>query len=197
MFTQEEGENAVKIARQTIESHVSDKETPEFDFPEKFEKEMGVFVTINKYPSENLRGCIGYPEPIFKLKEALTRASVSATNDPRFSPLGEDELDDIIIEVTLMTPPAEIKCSPEELPNKITVGRDGLIIKKGPFSGLLLPQVPVEYGWDEEEFLGHTCMKAGLDTSQWKKEGCEVLKFQGEIFKEKEPHGEIVRKEIA
>lgn len=196
MFTQEEGEKAVKIARQTIEAHVKDEDTPAFEFPEKFEKEMGVFVTINNYPSENLRGCIGYPEPVFKLKDALTKAAVNATNDPRFSPLREEELEQVILEVTLLTPPKKIECSPSDLQDNIEIGRDGLIMKKGPFSGLLLPQVPVEYGWDEEEFLAHTCMKAGLNTDDWKNEGIEVLKFQGEIFKEEEPRGDIVRKEI-
>lgn len=197
MFTREEGEKAVKIARQVIESHVKGESVGEFDHPEKFKEEMGVFVTINTYPSDNLRGCIGYPEPIFKLKEALVKAAKSATNDPRFHRLGEDELDDIIIEVTLLTPPEEIEYEdPLELPEKIECGRDGLIISKGPWKGLLLPQVPVEYNWDEEEFLAHTCMKAGLNRGAWKEGSIDVEKFQGEIFAEESPRGNIVKKEI-
>lgn len=197
MFTKEDGEIAVKTARKAIESKVKDESMPDIDFPGKFTKEMGVFVTLNKYPSEDLRGCIGYPEATFKLKDALQKAAQSATKDPRFSPLREDELDEIIVEVTLLTPPQEIEFSdPEELPKKIECGRDGLIMSRGPWSGLLLPQVPVGQGWDEEEFLEHTCLKAGLNRKAWKEGGCEVKKFQGEIFREKEPHGEVVRKEI-
>ncbi|MFO7991641.1 MAG: TIGR00296 family protein [Thermoplasmata archaeon] len=197
MFTREEGEKAVKIARRVIESHVRGESIGELEIPSKFNKEMGVFVTINTHPSDDLRGCIGYPEPIFKLKEALVKAAKSATNDPRFPKLGKDELDNIIIEVTLLTPPEEIVYEdPLQLPKKIECGRDGLVISKGPWKGLLLPQVPVEYGWDEEEFLAHTCMKAGLHRGAWKEGSLDVEKFQGEIFAEESPRGNIVKKEI-
>lgn len=197
MFTKEDGEKAVRAARKVIEASVKDEEEPEIDYPDKFEEKMGVFVTINKYPSEDLRGCIGYPEPTFKLKDALERAADSATRDPRFSNLRESELGDIFVEVTLLTPPEEVDCQdPSELPEKIKCGEDGLIISRGPYKGLLLPQVPVDQGWDEETFLSHTCMKAGLGPNEWREGHCTVEKFKGQIFAEKSPRGEIVERKI-
>ncbi len=195
MVTEEEGKTAVKTARHAVESSVKKSKFKMSDLPESFEKEMGVFVTINKYPSGDLRGCIGYPEPYFKLKKALVQAAVSATEDPRFLPLAKEELDEITIEVTILTPPEKIDFEdPSELPKKISCGEDGLIISRGPYKGLLLPQVPVKHEWDEEEFLSHTCMKAGLNGRAWKEGGCTVERFRGEIYAETEPSGKIVRK---
>jgi len=163
MLSDYDGEIAVRYARAVVENHVAGKEMPEFEFGEVFGKKMGAFVTLNAYPDKMLRGCIGIPEPIMALKDAIKEAAVSATHDPRFPPLGKDELDKIVVEVTSLTPPELIEVeSPEEYLNHIKVGRDGLIAEKGFWRGLLLPQVPVEYGWDEEQFLSQTCMKAGL-----------------------------------
>lgn len=198
MFSDPEGEAAVKAARKIIEAKVKGKEYPKLDLPAKFDKEMGVFVTINKYPSKNLRGCIGYPEPIFPLKKALKKAAESATNDPRFPSLREDELNDVIIEVTLLTPPEEVDYKdPGKLKEMVTCGVDGLIVSKGPYKGLLLPQVPVEHGWDEETFLSHTCRKAGLNPNTWREGNCSIQKFQGEIFTEEKPSGDIIKKEMS
>ncbi|MFO8108981.1 MAG: TIGR00296 family protein [Thermoplasmata archaeon] len=196
MFSHKEGEIAVKAARDVVDSYVEGKKVELKKMPQMFQEKMGVFVTINKHPSGDLRGCIGYPEPIMSLKDALIRSTASATSDPRFPPLSKDELDHVIIEVTLLTSPKEIECKPEELTKNIRCGRDGLIVSYGNRSGLLLPQVPVEQGWDVREFLDHTCMKAGVPSGTWKKKECSVKKFQGEIFKEKEPRGEVVRKEL-
>lgn len=196
MFTEQEGESAVRVARKVVEAHVLGCDMENGELPPVFNSKMGVFVTIKKYPSYQLRGCIGYPEPVLPLKEALFRSAVSAANDPRFRPLSEDELERVVMEVTLLTPPQKIECGPEELPGKITCGADGLIVSLGHRSGLLLPQVPVEQGWGVEEFLDHTCMKAGLAPGTWKKEGCTVKKFQGEIFIERKPGGDIVRKDL-
>ena len=196
MFDDEDGELAVRAARRYIEAKVKGESSPNIDFPDKFDKEMGVFVTLNRHPSDDLRGCIGYPEPIFPLKDALRKAAKNATEDPRFPSLREGELDSIVIEVTLLTPPSEVDYDdPDELPSKIKCGEDGLIISKGPWKGLLLPQVAVDQDWNEEEFLAHTCRKAGLNTNAWKDGTCGVKKFQGEIFSEKEPHGEIIKRE--
>ncbi len=197
MFTEEEGEAAVRIAREVIEKHVKGESPEEPEMPDKFEELGGVFVTLKKYPSGDLRGCIGYPEPVFKLKRALPQAAVSATQDPRFHALAPKELDEITVEVTLLTPPKDIEFKdPFELPEKIECGKDGLIISKGPFSGLLLPQVPVEHGWNEEQFLDHTCLKAGLTPDAWRKGECSVKCFRGYIFAENEPCGKVEKKEI-
>ncbi len=104
-------------------------------------------------------------------------------------------MDEIIVEVTVLTPPEKIDAKPKDLPNHVEIGRHGLIVKMGPFSGLLLPQVAVEYNMDSEEFLSETCMKAGLPPDCWLT-GAEVYRFEGQIFKEKEPRGEVVEVDI-
>jgi len=197
MFNKEDGEYAVKMARKAIESAVKDESIPEMDLPEKFEKKMGAFVTINKYPSEELRGCIGYPEPTYPLKDAIIQGAQSATRDPRFPALREEELESVIVEVSLLTPPENVEYEgPDELPKKIVCGKHGLIVSKGVRRGLLLPQVPVDQDWDEEEFLDHTCRKAGLPPSEWKEGNCQIEMFEGVIFKEKEPYGNVVKRDI-
>ncbi len=197
MFTQEDGEYAIKTARKAIDCSVRDGSMPNIDLPDKFEKKMGAFVTINKYPSEELRGCIGYPEPTHQLKDAIIKGAQSATRDPRFAPLTEEELESVIVEVSLLTPPEKVEYEdPEELPEKVVCGKHGLIISKGPRRGLLLPQVPVDQGWDEEKFLTHTCRKAGLSSNEWRKSECQIEMFEGVIFKEEEPYGDVVRRDI-
>lgn len=193
MFGPEDGSAAVMIARAIIEKHLGGSpSTPPKD-PPRFEQPSGVFVTLNTYPERELRGCIGYSEPIMSLGKALREVAIaSATRDPRFPPVRLKEMDDIVIDVTLLTPPEMIEHKGhEDLVSKIVIGRDGLIARKGPFSGLLLPQVPVEWGWDVKEFLSHTCMKAGLGRDEWKKGGVEFLRFSGRVFGEKAPRGEI------
>ena len=145
-----------------------------------------------------LRGCIGFPLPQKRLCDALVDAAIAAaTEDPRFSEVKPSELDEITFEVTVLTPPIEIKVSdPLEYPTQIKIGRDGLIVKYSTFSGLLLPQVPVEYGWAEEEFLSHTCEKAGLPRDIWKDPKTEVLKFEGIIFKEETPNGKVTQQKL-
>ncbi len=198
MFTQEDGEKAVEMARKAMESAVKDEDMPRFEYPEKFEDKMGAFVTINRYLSEDLRGCIGYPEPTFQLKKAIQQgAQNAAVSDPRFPPLEEDELDSVVVEVSLLTPPEKVEyVDPSELPDKITCGKHGLIASKGSRRGLLLPQVPVDQGWDEEEFLDHTCRKAGLRPTEWRNGNCQIESFEGVIFAEKEPYGEVVKRDI-
>lgn len=130
-----------------------------------------------------------------KLSEGLVDAAISAaTQDPRFPPVNIDELDQIIFEVTVLTPPIEIKVDdPMEYLSIIKVGRDGLIVENAYTSGLLLPQVPTEYDWNVEEFLCHTCEKAGLDRDAWKDKTTKMSRFEGVIFKEESPNGIIVR----
>ncbi|MCK4367859.1 MAG: TIGR00296 family protein [Thermoplasmata archaeon] len=195
MYSEEEGERAVLAARKVIENYVRGEVRHDLDLPDSFGEKSGVFVTIDTFPARDLRGCIGYPEPFFPLKEALVKASQEATRDPRFPPLREDELDDIVIEVSLLTPPEEIPATkPKEYLKSIVIGRDGLIARKGVFRGLLLPQVPIDWEWDAEEFLSHTCMKAGLRPDDWLKGDTRIYKFSAEIFGEKTPRGEIERR---
>ncbi|MHC1635981.1 MAG: TIGR00296 family protein [Candidatus Methanospirareceae archaeon] len=187
-LTEEEGRIGLKLAREAIEKYLRENiriEAPR-DLPEVFEKKCGVFVTLNKH--DNLRGCIGYPYPVLRLKEAIIDAAIAAAvNDPRFPPVTASELDDINIELTILTPPEKIEVKKRrDMPKKIEVGRHGLIVKKGLYQGLLLPQVATEYNWDAEEFLCQTCWKAGLHADAWLEEDTEVYTFEGQIFKEEE-----------
>ena len=188
----EEGILAVKAARKSIEAETLGL-LPELDLPKSFDEKSGVFVTINTYPEGRLRGCIGYPEPAFMLKDALLYSAQSACHDPRFMPLSEREAANCTVEVTILSEPKLMECEKEELPKNIVIGRDGLIIQFGRRRGLLLPQVPVEWGWEQEEFLEQLCAKAGLPPDAWKLKDTMIWSFTGEIFKELSPRGEIVR----
>ncbi|MFB5632775.1 MAG: TIGR00296 family protein [Nitrosopumilus sp.] len=190
-----DGKELVKMARNTVTKFIKTNEKNfNSDFDSKFNFNSGVFVTLNK--QDDLRGCIGYPVPERKLCEGLVDAAISAaTRDPRFPPVTEDELDKITFEVTVLSPPEEIKVNEySEYLSQIKVGTDGLIVENEFTSGLLLPQVPTEYGWNEKEFLEYTCQKAGLNKDAWKDESTKISKFQGIIFKEEEPNGNIIRK---
>jgi len=197
MLSVDEGIKAVTFARAVVEQHVKNNSTPSTDLKGVFTEKQGAFVTLHTYPKHDLRGCIGIPLPIMSLKDAIIEGGKSVTRDPRFPPLDEKELDNIIIEVTVLTKPELIKVkNPQECLSKIEIGRDGLIVEQGFFKGLLLPQVPVEQGWDKEEFLSHTCMKAGLMPDAWFDKNTEILKFSGQVFTEIKPSGEIKEKNL-
>ena len=193
-ISNDDGKELVKMARKAVTEYLKkNSKINDVDFNSKFNFESGVFVTINKRNS--LRGCIGYPVPVKKLAEGLVDAAISAaTQDPRFTAVGVDELDQIIFEVTVLTQPTEINVdNPNEYLSMIKVGRDGLIVENVYTSGLLLPQVPTEYGWNVKEFLEFTCEKAGLDKNAWKDKKTKVSKFEGVIFKEESPNGKIIQ----
>ena len=201
-LTLEEGKFLVSLARKTVETYLKTGrrlKIPE-NVPPKLMEKCGVFVTINKLKNgkRELRGCIGYPYPTHPLIEAVMDSAISsATRDPRFPPLNENELEKVIFEVSVLTPPEIIKVNkPTEYPSKIKVGRDGLIVESGFYKGLLLPQVPIEWKWDEEEFLCQCCLKAGLPPDCWLLEETKIYRFEAIIFEEIKPNGEIVRKEL-
>lgn len=177
----------MKLARQAIEKYLNENtriKAPD-DVAANFEEERGVFVTLNKYG--DLRGCIGYPYPVLKLKDAIIDAAISAAvNDPRFPSVTKEEFKDIVIEITILTTPQVLKTKPKDLPEQIEIGRQGLIIKKGIYQGLLLPQVATEYNWSAEEFLCQACWKAGLPQDAWLEKDTEVSTFEGQIFKEED-----------
>ena len=194
-ISQTDGELIVKTARKIVTEFLKNNKKIKLDsnFESQFSFPSGIFVTLNK--KNNLRGCIGYPLPNQSLSQALIDASISAaTEDPRFNSVTFDELDEITFEVTILTPPQEIIVDdPSEYLSKIKIGRDGLIVKHSFYSGLLLPQVPVEYGWNEQEFLEYTCEKAGLDKNFWKRDDVTIQKFEGIIFKEEKPNGNVIQ----
>ena len=156
-----------------------------------------MFVTVLSQPRRSLRACIGYPEPMMPLAEAISASAEGAVHDPRFPTLTEAEVESCVFEVTVMTPPEEIIYdSEEELKSQIVIGRDGLIIEHMRRRGLFLPQVPVEQGWDIDEYLGHLCQKAGLGYDDWHVGHPVFKKFSGEIYSEDVPHGTVARREI-
>ena len=201
-LNQKEGEFLVRLARKAVEEYLETrKHSPVPDnIPEKLKQPCGVFVTINNIVNgeKELRGCIGYPYPTDPLVQAVIQSAISAaTEDPRFYPLSTKELDKVVFEVSVLTPPQKIETKrPKEYPSKIKVGEDGLIVERGMYKGLLLPQVPVEWKWDEEEFLCQCCIKAGLPADNWLLEGTKLYRFQALIFEEETPKGEVKRKAL-
>ncbi|OHD63049.1 MAG: hypothetical protein A2176_09400 [Spirochaetes bacterium RBG_13_51_14] len=150
------------------------------DAPKNCMATRGVFVTIKS--RGDLRGCVGYPTGIKPIILAVLDNSYNAAfKDPRFEPLTAAELNQITIEISVLTEPVRMR-SVEE----IQAGRDGIIIERGMNRGLLLPQVAVEQGWDRSTFLGHACMKAGLPPGAWKDGETKIFRFQAVIFGEDE-----------
>jgi len=199
MLTETEGRAAVKLARKTIETFLSEGRLPGIqetglDLTPVFGENRGVFVTLTE--EGLLRGCIGHPYPDSTLKEAIQDSAISAaTRDPRFPPVEEEELGSIVVEVTILTQPEKINVPPKDLPDNVEIGKHGLIVKQGYYQGLLLPQVAPENNMDPIDFLSHTCMKAGLSPDAWLG-GAEVYRFEGQIFKEKEPGGEVIEEKF-
>jgi uncharacterized protein (TIGR00296 family) len=196
MLNKDEGTRAVKLARKSLTLFVNKRERarPE-DLPSVFNEKRGVFVTLNK--DDNLRGCIGYPQPIMELGKAIVDSAINAgTTDPRFPPVTPEELGDIVIEVTVLTEPRPYNVKKHQLPDAVEIGRHGLIISRGMFSGLLLPQVATEWNFDAIDFLSQTCLKAGLPADAWIDPETEVMYFEGQIFAEVQPMGEVVEKDI-
>lgn len=183
MLSDIEKKEMLSLVRRTIEQYLDTGRIEEPELKGRYSEKNGVFVTLKKHGE--LRGCIGFPEPQLSLGNALLDSSISAaTRDPRFPPVGKEELRELKIEITILTPPQIIDSKPRDLPRHIVVGKHGLIVERGWNKGLLLPQVPVEWGWDVEEFLSQTCFKAGLPPDAWLDERTKVYRFEGEVFGE-------------
>lgn len=186
MISDVEGKFLVELARKSLETYIKEGKTIKVpdDISPKLEEERGAFVTLTR--DDDLRGCIGYPEPAKPLAQAVIEVAISAaTGDPRFPPVTAAELETIQVEVSVLTRPELVEVQkPADYLEKIEVGRDGLIVEKGMYRGLLLPQVPLEWNWDIEDFLANTCMKAGLSPDCWLDEGVKIYSFQSQIFSE-------------
>ncbi len=201
-LTIEDGKFLVNLARKAVTEYLENGKV--LQVPEgvssKLMEKCGVFVTLNSVHrgEKALRGCIGLPYPTTPLTKAVIEAALSAaTQDPRFPPVALKELDNIVFEVSVLTPPERVEVEkPMEYPSKIKVGRDGLIVEKSYCKGLLLPQVPVELQWGEEEFLCQCSMKGGLPPDSWLLKDIKIYRFQAIIFEEVSPKGEIKLKKI-
>jgi hypothetical protein len=196
-LNQKEGKVLVELARKAVGEYLKTgtcMKAPE-NLPEKFLQHCGVFVTINavKDGEKSLRGCIGLPYPTTPLAEAVLESAISAaTQDPRFPSVSLGELDHVVFEISVLTPPqvVEVK-NPKDYCKEVKVGEDGLIVERGIYKGLLLPQVPVEWKWDEETFLCQCCIKAGLPPDSWLVKGTKIYKFSSIIAEELSPKGEV------
>ncbi|PKL70735.1 MAG: TIGR00296 family protein [Methanomicrobiales archaeon HGW-Methanomicrobiales-1] len=183
MLTADEGTLAIHLARGALEQAVAKKPVPVLKLTQVFHDKRGVFVTLTR--DDELRGCIGLPYPVMSLGAAIEHAAkAAALEDPRFPPVAKDELAHIDLEVTVLTVPVPLLCEPSERPANVKVGKHGLIIRGMGTSGLLLPQVATDYGWDSTTFLDHTCTKAGLPGRCWTRKDVEVMIFEGQIFSE-------------
>lgn len=167
------------IARKTIETYLSTGKSPDFDITSDTLKKPGAaFVTLHK--TGQLRGCIGQIIPTMPLWKCVREMAVAAaTQDPRFSKVRENEVPELHLEISVLTPPKVC-----EDPNMVRVGRHGLIISRGFYRGLLLPQVPTEWNWDREAFLSQTCRKAGLESDCWKDPKTKIETFEAIVFSE-------------
>ena len=149
------------------------------DYAEVAPQPRGAFVTLTDRNGE-LRGCIGHVLPHLPLDETVVRMAVAAAlEDPRFDPVTPGEVPSLHIEISALTVP-----EPVPSPDAIVVGRHGLIVSRGWAKGLLLPQVPGEWGWDREEFLRHTCLKAGLPPDAWRDPRTKIETFEAEVWGE-------------
>ncbi len=179
-LTPDEGRELLALARQVLEEFLATGERlrPDLVNP-KFGERRGVFVTLTT--DGELRGCIGYPLPLKPLAEAVAEMAVAAASqDPRFDPLSPGELGRTELDISVLSLP-----QPVERPEEVEVGRHGIIVSRGGNRGLLLPQVPVEHGWDRETYLRNGCLKAGLRPDEWKK-GAKIEVFTAQVFSESE-----------
>ncbi|OHD63654.1 MAG: hypothetical protein A2176_05850 [Spirochaetes bacterium RBG_13_51_14] len=180
-FNKEQQLKLLKLARKTIAGSLGISQDSELDFGDAiFKEKCGAFVTL--HIRGRLRGCIGYIQGVKTIPETIVDMSTaSAFKDPRFPPLRKEEFDHIDIEISVLSPIEAVKNISE-----IKVGCDGLIVSRGFNSGLLLPQVPVEQGWDRDVFLENTCYKAGLPGNAWQQKGTTIEKFSAQVFGEVE-----------
>lgn len=180
MLSQELRARLLELARRAVEARVSGAA---FSAPPALPPELcrpsGAFVTLRRRADHELRGCVGYVEARYPLHEAVARAAAAAaTEDSRFAAVSPGELASLVLDISVLGPPAPIE------PADVEVGRHGLIVERGGRRGLLLPQVPLEWGWDAATFVGQTCRKAGLQPDAWRDRETKLLAFEAEVFGE-------------
>ncbi len=180
MLTEEQKQRLLSVARQALRHAVGLAPAPSLETEDPvLQRPSGAFVTLKV--GGMLRGCIGHIEPVYPLLRTVSEmAQAAALEDPRFPPVTAEEEPRVHLEISVMSP-----VTPVPDLEAIEVGRHGLVVEKGPFRGLLLPQVAPEWGWNREEFLRHTCRKAGLPADAYRR-GAKVSWFEAEVFGEEE-----------
>ncbi|MGC9071993.1 MAG: AmmeMemoRadiSam system protein A [Acidilobus sp.] len=196
------GEQLVRVARRSVEYYFDRKELmpPPEGLPQVVYRPGAAFVTIETYEggSRSLRGCIGFIEPIRPLARSVIEVAVEAAfNDPRFMPMEREELDTVTFEVSVLSGLEEAPKAPEGRLSFVKIGRDGLVVERGVYRGLLLPEVPVENLWDVETFLSEACIKAGLWPDCWRDERVKVYRFRTAAWLEETPKGRVRRRDLA
>ena len=177
MLTESERRDLLALARRAVDAKVRREPAPPLPDQPGLRRPAGAFITLTAL--SELRGCIGYPEADQPLAAVVVRcAALAASEDPRFPPVTPGELVSLRIELSVLGP-----VEPVTDPSVIVVGRDGLIVEQGLRRGLLLPQVAIEWGWDRDALLAHTCQKAGLPPDAWRT-GARVFKFAADVFHE-------------
>jgi len=179
MLSEEQKKFLLNLARETIKAEL-EKSKLSITCPDDpiYQRKTGGFVTLHK--AGKLRGCIGYVIAYKTMFETIKEmAKAAAFNDPRFPPLQKSELENIEIEISILS-----ELIPVQSVDEIKIGRDGLLIQNNFTSGLLLPQVATEWKWDRKTFLEQTCNKAGLNRNCWQQPDTEILRFTAEIFSE-------------
>ncbi len=173
-FNRDERHLLLQIAHHAILSELSGQTWPEEPIPAKLREPRGVFTTL--YLQGELRGCVGYAMPVAPLYRAVDEtARAAAFEDSRFLPVARAEAPLLEISLSVLSPLFPI------LPEQVEIGRHGLVVSLGFSRGLLLPQVPTEYGWNRETFLEQTCRKAGLPLDAWR-HGAKLDAFTAEVF---------------
>jgi len=190
-LTKDEEKVLLQIARVSLEKFVAENrrvDVDQFPLTARLREKHGAFVTLRN--GDRLRGCIGYTSNTTPLAQTVSENAINAAaRDPRFVPITAGELPDITIEISALTP-GESEDTPFKRiddVSEIVIGRDGLYIERPPHrGGLLLPQVPVEQGWNRTQFLAGVCRKAGYPDGAWKDKGTQLYRFSAQVFSEKE-----------
>lgn len=194
-LTLDEGKFLVKLARESVSYYLKERRYPNCPsaYPNILNEKMGIFTTISTFPKNELRGCIGYPYASESLIELCLSSSIkAATQDPRFESLDLNELNNVIFEVTILSP--MILLDPNiNYEEQIKIGRDGLLVVCEAYSksGLLLPQVATEWNFDKKTFLKEVCRKALIFDNCTKDKNCKFYRFESQIFKEVSPKSDI------
>ena len=176
---QSERRTLLELARRSLTAHVTTGQAVPVERAEGALGEPGAaFVTLKR--AGQLRGCIGNLGRTSPLAEVVRDMAIRAgTGDPRFRPVGPDELGELTFEISVLTRPVDVQ-GPED----VRVGEHGVILERGPFRGLLLPQVATEHGWDARELVRHVCIKAGLPTDAWQQPDARLRVFAAIVFRE-------------
>ncbi|MCX8208649.1 MAG: TIGR00296 family protein [Sulfolobales archaeon] len=201
LLSLEDGAFLVRLARRAVEEYLKSGRVIEPPSVGGVLQARGMtFTTIRKMSEGRyyLRGCIGYLSPIEPLvNNVITTALAAALEDPRFEPLRDDELDSVIFEVSVLSVSREVRSVGRERAREVVIGRDGLVVEYRVYRGVLLPEVPVEYCWDEETFLSETCIKAGMPPDCWLSDRVKIKKFTARVFKETSPRGDVVELDLS